>query len=75
MNNENAPASVIFIDAIDGYNNGFDVEELKSILRGFGCVLTSFALIFADCRKFIFYLRYKVCILYPNVRPFCIITG
>ena len=38
MNNENKPSSIIFIDAIDGYNNGFDVEELKSILRGYGFV-------------------------------------
>lgn len=49
MNNENKPASVIFIDAIDGFNNGFNVEELKSILRGYGCVLTSLILLLSDC--------------------------
>ena len=38
MNIENKPSSIIFIDSIDGYNNGFDVEELKSILRGYGFV-------------------------------------
>ena len=30
--------SVIFVDSIDGFNNGIDVEELKRILRGVGYV-------------------------------------